>query len=208
MKKLHDHYFMKAKKEGRAARSVYKLEEIDKRHRVLAPGMAILDLGCRPGSWLQYAAERVGKNGLAVGIDLSPVEIDLPAHCRTLVMDALAPDLDVLRGLSEAYAAVLSDMAPSTTGVRFVDQMRSMDLCEAALAIAGKLLVPGGHLVVKIFQGPGFQEFLAEVRSGFDKVVIAKPQSSRKESKEIYIVGLRFKGEAERQEPGPPPSRG
>ena len=198
MKKLHDAYFEKAKREGYAARSVYKIEEIDRRLRLLRKGMAVLDLGCRPGSWMQYASARVGPLGKVVGIDLHAVSVALPAHCVALQMDATAPDLPTLAARARTFQVVLSDMAPDTSGVKFVDQARSMALCEAAFDLAGQVLAPGGHLVVKIFQGPGFQEFVARVRAAFDAVTIEKPASSRKESKEIYVVGRGRK-------PGPGP---
>ena len=189
MKKLHDAYFEKAKREGYAARSVYKLQEIDRRLRLLRKGMAVLDLGCRPGSWMQYASAQVGPQGKVVGIDLHPVAIKLPTNCAALQMDATARDLPARAAHARAFQAVLSDMAPDTSGVKFVDQVRSAALGDAALDAARKVLAPGGHLVVKVFQGPGFPEFVARMRAAFESVTIEKPAGSRKESKEIYVVG-------------------
>ena len=197
MKNRHDHYFRKAKQQDFAARSVYKIEEIDRKHGLIRPGNAVLDLGCRPGSWMQYAARKVGSRGKVVGIDLRSVERALPDNCVVLQMDAERIDLAVLSGHVRRFQVVLSDMAPDTTGVKFVDQVRSMNLCEAALAAARRLLSPGGHFVTKIFQGPGFEEFLKDVRRSFRKVHVVKPKSSRKESKEIYVVGKGYRAQSE-----------
>jgi 23S rRNA (uridine2552-2'-O)-methyltransferase len=200
MKKLHDPYFHKAKREGYAARSVYKLEEIDRRLRLLRPGQAVLDLGCRPGSWMQFAAARVGPTGRVVGVDLHPIAIALPANAVALQTDAAALDAATLSAYAPAFHVVLSDMAPDTTGVALVDQARSLALCETALAVARRILAPRGALVVKLFQGSGFPEFVGDVRRSFAEVTIEKPAGSRKESKEIYIVGRGFRGGAA----GPP----
>jgi 23S rRNA (uridine2552-2'-O)-methyltransferase len=194
MKKLRDHYFHKAKKEDYAARSVYKLKEMDERFRLLKRGGRVLDLGCAPGSWCQYASERVGPKGLVVGLDVKEVSARLGENVRVLQMDALLPDIDRLRSEAESFDAVLSDMAPSTTGIKSVDQVRSLALAEAALDIAAALLRPGGNFAVKVFQGKGFEELVRRMRTLFDRVRIAKPESSRKESKEIYAVGTGFKG--------------
>ena len=192
MKKLRDHYFKKAKKEDYAARSVYKLKEMDERFRLLKKGARVLDLGCAPGSWCQYASERVGAGGLVVGADIQEVTATPGKNVRILQIDALHPDMKLIREHSEKYDVVLSDMAPSTTGIKSVDQDRSMLLAEAALGIAQGVLKPGGHFVTKVFQGPGFEDLVRRMRVLFDRVKIAKPKSSRKESKEIFAVGIRF----------------
>lgn len=195
MKKTQDHYFHKAKKESYAARSIYKLQQIDERRKLLKPGQKVLDLGCCPGSWMQYASTRVGKNGRVIGLDLRPVKVELPDNCTSLVMDVDELDPAALTGDGGLFDVVLSDMAPDTSGIKFVDQTRSMNLCEAAMAVAHRALKPGGSFVMKIFQGPGFQELLAEVRKSFTTVTVEKPASSRKESKEIFIVGRGYRGE-------------
>src|SRR5688572_14994140 len=156
----HDVFFKKAKAEGFAARAVFKLEDIDRKHGLLRPGGRVLDLGCAPGSWLQYAAGRVGPAGRAVGIDLAAVTAKLPANAEAIVGDAFAADPAELRRRSggEGYTAVVSDMAPRTTGIRSVDQAQSESLFERALDLATQLLQPGGHFLGKIFQGPDFQK--------------------------------------------------
>jgi 23S rRNA (uridine2552-2'-O)-methyltransferase len=149
----------------------------------------VLDLGCRPGSWLQYAARKVGARGAVVGIDRAPLDQPI-AGTRVVVGDAFAIDPAELRGEHSGFDVVLSDMAPDTTGIRAVDQARSEALFERALALAEELLAPGGHFVGKLFQGPDFQRLMARARAGFDKAVIEKPAGSRKESIEVYVVGL------------------
>ena len=185
-----DHYSRQAKKDRYPARSVYKLEEIQKKHRVMKKGDKVLDLGCTPGSWLLYAAKQTGDRGQVIGIELKPSKIPATANIEVITADVFALDVG---SLGNDFNVVLSDMAPATTGHKAVDAARSAGLCEAALAIAQKVLLPGGSFVCKIFQGPDFNQFLNSVRSGFDKQKIFKPRSSRKASKEIYIIGLGFK---------------
>lgn len=187
--KWSDHYTLRARKENYAARSVYKLAEIQKKHRLITPGKAVLDLGCAPGSWLQFAAEQTGPRGRVVGIDLKPVKIALPAHVQIITGDIyeLGPEAGQALG---SFDVVLSDMAPATTGHKFSDAVRSFDLCRAALATAEQVLKPGGHFVCKIFQGEDFKPFCDQVKDKFNRMQIFKPQSSRKASREIFIIGL------------------
>jgi 23S rRNA (uridine2552-2'-O)-methyltransferase len=198
MKIYRDHYFNKAKQENYPARSVYKLQEIEKQSRLLVPGARVLDLGACPGSWSLYAAKRVGPQGRVLGIDLNPAGTEFPDNVTYLLGDMLEPGPDIL----EAFAAfgpfdvVLSDMAPKTTGVKFADQCRSLELCEAALSVARQRLKPGGGFVVKIFQGPDAPAYLKGLRDFFDKVRVVKPKSSRAESKEIFYVATGFAGPA------------
>jgi len=185
-----DHYTRQAKKDKFPARSVYKLQELQKKFRLLNRGYRVLDLGCAPGSWLKYAANVVGPTGRVIGVDLNPVSIDLPDHAVALVGDVFDMDADLKAAIGSGFHAVISDMAPSTTGIKHVDTARSEALCESALAIADALLLPGGIFVCKIFQGADFNSVLKAVRPLFEKQKTFKPQSSRKASKEIFIVGL------------------
>ena len=185
-----DHYTRRAQKENYAARSVYKLAEIQKKHQLIRKGAYVLDLGCAPGSWLQYAAQQVGPSGKVWGVDLTPVKIKLPANVKTYRGDIYqlrdtVPDL-----FENVYHVLLSDMAPATTGSKFADSVRSFELSVAALNIAEELLRPGGQFVCKIFQGEDFKEFCDRVKPRFDKMNIFKPQSSRKASREIFVIGL------------------
>jgi 23S rRNA (uridine2552-2'-O)-methyltransferase len=193
-----DFYARKAKKEEFAARSVYKLEEIQQKYRILRRGDKVLDLGCAPGSWLQYAAEQVGNQGYVLGIDLKEVNIALPAHVRVVcgdVFDLADHKENTAQTIGSGYQVMLSDMAPSTTGHKETDSARSYQLCRVALDIASAALAVGGSFVCKIFQGGDFEEFVRSVRLKFDKTKIFKPQSCRKESKEIYIIGTGKKRE-------------
>lgn len=185
-----DHYSRKAQKEKYPARSIYKLQEIQKKYRLVRKGDSILDLGCSPGSWLVYAAALTGQSGRVVGIDLKPVSIQLPAHVRVYEGDLLAPDEALMEKLGQGFHAVISDMAPNTTGNKDVDAARSFDLCEVALNLARETLVPNGSFVCKIFQGDLFQVFTDRVKTHFNRQHVFKPQSSRKASKEIYVVGI------------------
>ena len=190
-KPWQDHYSLQAKKDRFPARSIYKLAEIQKKHRLIKKGDRVLDLGCAPGSWMLYAAKLTGPKGRIIGIDLKPASIQLSAHMKIITADVFALDIE---SLGKDFNVVLSDMAPATTGHKAVDAARSYNLCETALNIAQSILLPGGSFVCKIFQGPDFNLFSDAVRAGFKGRKIFKPQSSRKASKEIYVIGLGFKG--------------
>lgn len=184
-----DYYARKAQKEKFPARSVYKLEEIQEKYRVIRPAARVLDLGCSPGSWLLYAAKLVGPKGRVIGVDIKEVKIPLPENACTHVGDVTAMD-DLLALIGTGFGAVISDMASSTTGYKDVDAVRSYYLCCAALEVADTLLDPGGSFVCKIFQGEDFTAFSDSVRVRFDQRRIFKPQTCRKDSREIYIIGL------------------
>ena len=185
-----DHYSRRAKKEQFPARSVYKLQEIQRKHHLIKKGDKVLDLGCAPGSWLLYAANLTGNKGQVAGIDLKPVTEKVPSHVRIYTGDILTLDDRFFESLGKDFNVVVSDMSPATTGNKHVDSARSFNLCQAALSIAQTLLIPGGSFVCKIFQGEDFKDFLDSVRSVFKSQKIFKPQASRKASKEIYIIGL------------------
>lgn len=187
-----DHYFKKAKKENFAARSVFKLQEIDQKYKLFRPGQVVLDLGASPGSWSQYASQKIGGDGRVLGVDLKPVTVSLKnatfitADLRDLKLE------DVFRehGFEPPFDLVLSDMAPNTTGIRLTDQARSMELCELALDIARRFLKPGGHFVCKLFHSDDFTRLRDEIKKSFTRFEAVKPDSTRKISKEIFLVGL------------------
>jgi len=197
LKQVQDHYFKKAKSEGYPARSVYKLKEAQERFRVLKKNDRVLDLGCHPGSWSMYAAKTVGPGGLVVGIDIQATKAPKIAGAAGIRMIHGDINADETRaGLSEdgGFNAVLSDMAPKTTGNRLVDERRSLDLVECALGVARKFLVPGGVFYCKIFEGPELKETVEGIGRFFTKVRIFKPKSSRSESREVFILATGFAG--------------
>ena len=187
----HDAFFRKARNEGFAARAVYKLEDIDKRVRLLHAGARVLDLGCRPGSWMQYAVKVVGPHGKVVGIDRLQLPAPVPgAHVIIADIYTLS-DEELLCGLS-AYDVVLSDMAPDTTGIRATDQARSANLVEEALSRAERLLAPLGAFVAKVFQSPEVERLRKRMGEHFSDVRLLKPEASRQQSTELYLVGKNF----------------
>ena len=188
-----DHYSRQAKKERFPARSVYKLQEIQKKYNLIKKGDTVLDLGCAPGSWLLYAAGLTGSTGRVIGIDQVPVSIDVPSYVTLYTGDILLMEEDFIKSLGIGVNVVLSDMAPSTTGNKLVDNTRSFNLCCRALSISQMMLTTGGFFVCKIFQGEDFKTFVDLVRPVFDNFKIFKPKSSRKASKEVYIIGLQKK---------------
>lgn len=152
-----------------------------------------MDLGCSPGSWLLYAAQLAGNSGRVVGVDIKPVSIKVPANVSIYIQDVLSESISdekLFQFSNRGFNVVISDMAPDTTGSKNVDGIRSYYLCRAALKIADKMLVSGGAFICKIFQGENFKNFSDMVKANFNKHKIFKPQSSRKASREIYIIGF------------------
>lgn len=197
MKEYRDHYFLKAKRENYPARSIYKLRELDARFRLLGPGMRVLDLGAAPGSWSLGAAERVGAKGRVLACDIQDTATSFPPQVIFLRSDALAPSPEFAEAMAQIspFDLVMSDMAPATTGSRFTDQARSLELAQTAFSVARQYLKPGGNFVVKIFMGPDMNELLAPMRRAFRKVATFKPKSSRAESKETFFTALGFRGQ-------------
>jgi len=170
---------------------VYKLEDIDKRVRLFHAGARVLDLGCRPGSWMQYAVKAVGPYGKVVGVDRLPLPSPVPG-AQVLVADIYTlSDQELLGGLA-AYDVVLSDMAPDTTGIRATDQARSAGLVAEALSRAERLLAPLGAFVAKIFQSPEVEALRRRMGQRFGEVRLLKPEASRQQSTELYLVGKNF----------------
>jgi 23S rRNA (uridine2552-2'-O)-methyltransferase len=193
-----DYFFHKAKKENYVARSVFKLEEIDERFRILKQGYQVLDLGAAPGSWSQFAAKKIGLRGRVLGLDIQPIKITLP-NAAFVTADMREVDMEQVfteYGIRPPFDIVLSDMAPKTIGIRLNDQMRSLELSELALATAERFLRPRGTFVCKLFHSEEFEGFRDLLRARFGKVEVLRPKSTRKESKEIFFIGLLYKGKA------------
>jgi 23S rRNA (uridine2552-2'-O)-methyltransferase len=185
----------KAKSEGYPARSIYKLEEIDRRCQLLRPGMRVLDLGCAPGSWLLYIAKRVGPSGRAVGIDLTPLQIALPPHAVAIAGNAFERTGVVAEHLALAapYDVIVSDMAPNTSGNRMSDQARSAELVERTLEVAQELLAPGGSWVAKLFMSEALPGIRTRVRAMFESERIIRPEGTRSVSYEVFLIGQKKK---------------
>lgn len=184
-----DAFTREARAAGYPARSVFKLEEIDRRVRLLRPGQRVLDLGAAPGSWSLYVAQKIGPSGRLFAIDLEPLVVPLPENATAIVGDALALESEALAEHAP-YDVVLSDMAPRTTGNRLGDQTRSFELYMRALAVAERLLRPGGAFVGKIFMGEDFPNAKAETKRLFTEVRALRPEGTRATSYEIFLVGL------------------
>jgi 23S rRNA (uridine2552-2'-O)-methyltransferase len=191
-----DGFYRKAKAEGYRSRAAYKLLELDGKCRLFQRGMRVADLGCSPGGWLQVAADAVGRRGRVAGIDRLATEPLARAQIVILQGDITGDgEVDRLRAALGAPAdLVLSDMAPDTTGVGFADHAHSAELVRTAAAVARKLLRPGGALVAKVFEGPDVKTLVDELRSGFNKVRRVHLASTRKGSRELYLVATGFKG--------------
>ena len=189
-----DPYVQKARKEGWRSRAVFKLEEIDRKERLLRPDMTIVDLGAAPGGWSQFVSQRLKGRASIVAIDLLPMDA-LP-DVRILTADftedrALDALMEALEG--QSVDLVMSDMAPNISGTKAVDQPRSMYLAELALDFAGRVLAKNGAFVCKLFQGEGFDAFVRDARQRFEKVRVIKPAASRSGSSEVYLVARNYR---------------
>lgn len=192
---FNDHYVMKAKEEGYRSRACYKLMEIDDKDKLIKPGMTVVDLGSAPGGWSQVAAKRVGDHGLVVASDILPMDgiAGVTFLQGDFTEEAIFEELMTVIG-NRPVDLVISDMAPNMSGMSAVDQPSAMYLVELALDMARQVLKPGGNFAAKVFQGEGFDEYLKDMRSSFQKVVTRKPESSRARSREVYLVAKGYKG--------------
>jgi 23S rRNA (uridine2552-2'-O)-methyltransferase len=187
----NDHFAQKAKKEQFPARSVYKLKEIQQKTNLIKKGDHVLDLGCYPGSWLKYASEMTGSNGHIIGVDVKSVSIQLPSNVTVYKKDIY----QIQKNFSDfktGFNVIMSDMAPDTTGNKHADNAQSFHLCMHALSIVEHFLILNGSFLCKIFQGEDFNMFIDLIKNKFQHYKIFKPKSSRKASREIYVIGLGF----------------
>lgn len=196
MRKINDYYSRKAKKDKYPARSIYKLEEVQKKYKFLRRGDSVLDLGCYPGSWSLYASEVVGPKGIVVGVDLQQADQKeraggAPIHW--LCHDILEPDfLAAVRKIRPSFKVLISDLAPKTTGNKWADAQKSLNLVRQTFELAEILLLAKGHYICKVFQGEDFPEFVSQVKKRFSMVKVIKPKSSRIESREVFVLGMDF----------------
>ncbi|MCI0570502.1 MAG: RlmE family RNA methyltransferase [Myxococcaceae bacterium] len=191
-----DHFFQKAKTEGYRARSAFKMEELANRFHVLRKGARVLDLGAAPGGFLQVISDAVGPTGMAVGVDIVPIRPFAAPHVKTAVLDVLADDFHAKLDALEPgpFDAVISDMAPKTSGIRTTDEARSLRLAGRALETALRSGKPGSTFIAKLFMGGGFEEFRDELRAHYQDVKVVRPEATRGASMEVYLVALKLKG--------------
>jgi 23S rRNA (uridine2552-2'-O)-methyltransferase len=195
MKEHFDDYYVKmAKKAGYRSRSTFKLEEIDKKDKLIRPGMTVVDLGSAPGGWSDYALRKMGDKGTVIALDILPMTPLTGVH---FIEGDFREDsvLDELNGVlnGQQIDLVLSDMSPNITGVSSIDQPSSMYLVELALDFALTNLTKQGNFLVKVFQGEGFEQYMKAMRDGFQKVITRKPDASRPRSREVYLLGKGLK---------------
>ncbi|MFO1519874.1 MAG: RlmE family RNA methyltransferase [bacterium] len=189
-----DHYYKKAKEEGLASRAVYKLEEIDKQFRLIPAAGKILDLGCAPGGWLQFLGKKVGTQGKVVGVDLLPVQAKFPPHVKVLRGDATQPEIQEIcrKELDGPAHAVVSDMSPNLSGIRFRDNFESYQLALTVLKVARSFLREGGSMLVKIFPGDELNDYKKQLQESFSEIKTFIPKATRKGSSEIYLIAKGF----------------
>lgn len=189
----NEYYTDLAHKEGYPARSVYKLKEMDERFHLFKKGDMVLDLGSSPGSWLLYLSRKVGDSGRVVGVDLNPLKITRPRNTLLLEKDVTKLTEDDLQSFLRKFHAVVSDLAPATSGIDVADMGRSLELAEQALAIAQAVLAPKGTFICKVFQSPEAQELFFSLKQMFRETKMFRPKAVMKRSREVYIVAKGFK---------------
>ncbi|MBD64101.1 MAG: 50S rRNA methyltransferase [Halobacteriovoraceae bacterium] len=193
--KVKDHYFKKAKQDNYLARSIYKLEEIDEKYHVIEKNDQVLDFGYHPGSWIQYTAKKVGPEGRVVGIDIKEVNKKLSTLKNVDVYQIDVNDVKDLKmlGVDDKFDVVVSDMAPNTTGIKSLDQIKSLQLVEMAFEHLNHFLKEDGNFVIKVFDSHDAQVYLKQQKSRFKEFSFLKPKSTRSVSKEFFVIGKGFK---------------
>ncbi len=189
-----DYYKRKAREEKYPSRSIYKLKEIDAKYHLIKKGDFILDLGCAPGSWILYISKKVGDKGRVIGVDIDDIKIELPKNARFLKKDMMKLRATDLVKEGRKFQVVVSDSAPLTSGIEFMDVEGSLELSEKALEIAKDVLETGGNFLCKIFEGEGTDEFFKKVKQNFKFTKRFRPQATRKQSRELYIIAKDFIG--------------
>ena len=186
----NDKWSQRAAAEGFRARSVYKLQEMDEKFRLIRKNQTVLDLGACPGSWLQYTSQKIGPRGLAIGVDLTAMEpIDENVHLYQEDITNLETIADILDGLSlDEVDLILSDLAPKTSGVKDIDQWRSIELSHSVIHVAEKFLKSGGKCVMKVLRGSDFDEFIADCKKSWQNVKVFNAKASRDRSTEVYVL--------------------
>jgi 23S rRNA (uridine2552-2'-O)-methyltransferase len=198
----NEYYFKKAKEENYRSRSTYKLVQANEKYGFIQRNSIVVDLGAAPGGWIQAARKMTGKNGYVLGIDLKPIEPFTQEYIRTIIADFTEPGtIDVIMSFLRRKAdVVLCDAAPNITGVWEVDHARQIELAEKALEIAQCVLRPSGSFFVKVFEGELLNDLMQTVKILFDEVKLVKPQASRQQSSEMYLLALGLKVASECEE--------
>ncbi len=193
-----DRFSEAAKRDGYSARSAYKLEELDKKFHLFRAGQRVVDIGAAPGSWMQYTAKIVLPKGYLLGLDLSDITAPLPLAARRAKLDILTATPEDFAGLGAepgSIDVVLSDAAPSLTGIKVTDRARSLELVEMAFRAAALLLKPGGAFVFKVFVSEDYQRFERQLKTRFERIVSQRPEAVRGGSEERFVVCLKYRGE-------------
>ena len=199
----NEFYYKKAKAENYRSRATYKLVQTNEKYDFIKFHSVVVDLGAAPGGWIQAARKMTGKHGFVLGVDLKPIEPFTQEYIRTIIADLTDPEIvqQILSFLPRRPDVVMSDAAPNITGVWEVDHARQIDLATKALEIALQILRPNGNFFVKVFQGDMLDEFIQKAKDSFDEVKLVKPQASRSQSSEMYILAIGMKSNSKSEEP-------
>ena len=195
MKKLKDYYFKRAKTEKYRARSVFKLKEIDDRFHIIRRGLTVLDIGCAPGSWSQYLLEKIG-SGMVVGIDVVRVRNIDDIRFTFILNDIMKIDLEELKVKTGQVDLIVSDACHSTTGNKFMDASRSITIVKRVFEISSALLKQEGSVIAKILMGEDVGDYIKSLKNGFNRITLCKPKSSRKESREMFVIAISRKADS------------
>ena len=195
MEKHNDPYYKRAKQEDYRSRASYKLKQLDKKFKIIKEGNTVVDLGAAPGGWSQVALEKVGEEGMVVGVDLNRFKKFHEENYYGMRGDFTTPEVQekIMKIIGGKAKVVMSDASPSLSGIKNIDQLRSIDLTNAVIGIADNILEEKGNLVMKVFQGPEYKQMLDSLKGKYRQVNTTKPPSSRKKSSEMYVVGLGFR---------------
>ena len=195
MEKHNDPYYKRAKQEDYRSRASYKLKQLDKKFKIIKEGNTVVDLGAAPGGWSQVALEKVGEEGMVVGVDLNRFKKFHEENYYGMRGDFTTPEVQekIMKIIGGRAKVVMSDASPSLSGIKNIDQLRSIDLTNAVIGIADNILEAKGNLVMKVFQGPEYKQMLDSLKGKYRQVKTTKPPSSRKKSSEMYVVGLGFR---------------
>lgn len=190
-----DHYYKKAKKEGKPSRAAYKIEQIQKRLKLINKGDIVIDLGCSPGGWLKEISKMIGPKGNVIGVDVEVLRVEIPKNGAFILGDIMNPDAieQICLRLTRDADVIVSDMAPNLSGISFRDAYRSYELASRALEICRGILKEGGNFIVKVFPGKELNELKKVMGKLFKKVDIVIPPATRKTSSEQYLIGMGHK---------------